>query len=402
LLLRPPLVWRLLEWLPVFHFRDGCAIIPSMTEANALVCTACAQSYCLDTSNWRCACGGLFDLKDWPAFDVARRNPLERGLPRYRGLMPLDPAWEPVTLGEGNTPLLPVQWEGQPLIFKLESMAPTGSFKDRGAAALITALRGLGIKRVVEDSSGNAGASLAAYAARAGIACNIYVPSTAAGPKLAQITSYGANVVRVEGRREAVAEAAWAATTDGAYYASHVYNPYFLAGAETFAYEIWEQLGRQAPSAVVMPVGNGSLLLGIYRGFLRLDQAGLVARMPRIFGVQAAACDPIYRAFSEGRLDVAPVISAPTMATGIAVSDPARGAQILAAVRNTEGAVVIVSEEETAQARNELARRGFYVEHTSAVAVAALPKLRDRLGPPGVEPAVVPLTGHGLKVDRQW
>lgn len=368
-----------------------------MANLNLFVCTSCSQTYPLDTRDWRCGCGGLFELETWPAFNAARIEAARPDLWRYRALLPIEPSWPEVTLGEGNTPLITTEWAGQRLCFKLESLAPTGSFKDRGAAVLVTALQGLGIQRVVEDSSGNAGASLTAYTARAGIACEVCVPASAAGPKLAQMVAHGAEVIEIKGRREYAALAAWAAAAHGAYYASHVYNPYFLAGTETLAYELWEQLERCAPAALVLPVGNGTLLLGAYRGFLRLQQAGLIDGLPRLFAVQADACAPIHKAFVRGLEDVEPTVPAPTVATGISISQPARGAQILAAVRATKGSVVTVTEEEIAEVRDQLAQQGFYVEATSAAAVAAVETLEDLLPTQGEGAVVVPLTGHGLK-----
>jgi threonine synthase len=325
----------------------------------------------------------------------------EAGLWRYRHMLPVDATWQPVTLGEGGTPLLPLDWAGRPYACKLESQAPTGSFKDRGAAVLVTALRGLGVQRAVEDSSGNAGASLAAYAARAGIACEICVPSTAAGPKLAQIEAHGAEVIQIKGKREYAALAAWAAAAHGAYYASHVFNPFFLAGTETLAFELWEQLGRRAPESVILPVGNGSLFLGVYRGFGRLRSAGLVARLPRLVAVQAAACAPIYHAFHAGQLAVEPAPRNPTVASGLGIAQPARGGEILAALRDTRGTALCVSEEAILETREALARRGFYVEESAAVAVAALQELVDISEMPAGETAVVILTGHGLKTAAQ-
>ncbi len=371
-----------------------------MIGANHFICTQCHATYPPDIREWRCPCGGLFDLADRPPFDPASIDATRPGLWRYRALLPLDPAWQPVTLGEGDTPLLQADWQGQTLLFKLESLQPTGSFKDRGFALLTTALRGLGIRRVVEDSSGNAGASLAAYAARAGIACEICVPDTAAGPKLIQMAAHGAEVIQIKGKREYAALAAWAAAAHGAYYASHVYNPFFLAGIETLAYELWEQMGHSAPAALVLPAGNGTLFLGIYNGFCRLLQAGLIPRLPRFFAVQAAACPPIYDAFCSGAEEVKPVNPAPTIACGIAVGQPARGHQVLAAVRATAGRVVQVTDEEVLRAHSRLARQGFYVEETSAAAVAALNGLQEALPQPNEGPVVVPLTGHGLKTCR--
>lgn len=370
-----------------------------MLELVSYLCVTCKQRYPVSSLDWRCSCGGLFELDNWPAFDPDRFDTSRRGQWRYRRLLPLDQSWDPVTLGEGGTPLLDVEWEGRPILFKMESMCPTGSFKDRGASTLVTALRGIGVRRVVEDSSGNAGASLAAYTARAGIECELCVPHTITGPKLAQMDFHGAEVIEIKGRREYASLAAWAASAHGALYASHVFNPFFLAGIETLAYELWEQINRRAPEAVVLPVGNGILLLGVYNGFQRLRNAGLIERLPRLIAVQAQACQPIYEAFHSGRENVEPATLAPTAASGIAICKPARGGQILAAIRASGGTVLSISEQEMGDTRSKLARRGFYVEDTSAVAVAALAQL-----PPGSagagdpEQMVVLLTGHGLKI----
>jgi threonine synthase len=371
-----------------------------MAEFNAFVCATCKRSYPLDSRDWWCECGGLFEFETQPSFDPGLIDAQDPGLWRYRALLPLEPTWEQVTLGEGGTPLLEATWDGRPVRLKLEFLAPTGSFKDRGAAVLITALHGIGVQRVVEDSSGNAGASLAAYGAKAGIACEVCVPASAAGPKLAQMAAYGAEVIEIKGKREYAALAAWAAAAHGAYYASHVYNPYFLAGTETLAYELWEQLGHRAPAALVIPTGNGTLFLGAYHGFQRLVQAGLIDHLPRFFAVQAAGCAPVYQAFLDGAGDVEPVTPEATVASGIAIANPVRGSQILAALRASGGDAVAVDEDEIETTYTRLARRGFFVEKTSAVAMAALATIQNRL-PRGESPVVVPLTGHGLKMCPQ-
>jgi threonine synthase len=368
-----------------------------MTGANAFVCTTCSRTYPLNTREWRCSCGGLFTFEHWPPFDPDLFDPSEPGLWRYRHLLPLDPSWEPVSLGEGNTPLLPGRWADRAFRFKNESVSPSGSFKDRGAAVLVTALQGLGVARVVEDSSGNAGAALAAYAARAGIDCEICVPNTAGGPKVAQMAAHGAEVIEIKGRRAYAALAAWAAAAHGAYYASHVSSPFFLAGIETLAYELWEQLGHQAPAGLVLPVGNGTLLLGLYDGFQRLERAGLIEHLPRLFAVQASACAPLYHAFHQGQIDPQSVACEPSVATGIAITQPARAEQILAAVRATGGTVLSASERSILIAHHQLAREGLYVEETAATAAAALEDVAELLPPSDTKPCVVVLTGHGLK-----
>ena len=207
-------------------------------------------------------------------------------------------------------------------------------------------------------------------------------------------------MIEIKGRREYAALAAWAASAHGALYASHVFNPFFLAGIETLAYELWEQMGRRAPEAVALPVGNGTLLLGVHQGFERLHGAGLVERQPRLIAVQVEACPPIHRAFHKGRDKVEQATMTPTAASGIAICKPVRGAQILSTIRASGGTVLTVSEQEMSDARNQLARRGFYVEDTSAVAVAALAQLPpSAVGAGDCEQTVVLLTGHGLKID---
>jgi threonine synthase len=370
-----------------------------MADVTFFVCASCAKPFPLDTRDWRCSCGGLLNL---PLADLGTEwlDKSRPGLWRYHKALPLSESWAPVTLGEGNTPLVTFAWQRHEIYAKIESQSPTGSFKDRGASVLVTALRGLGVQRVVEDSSGNAGASLAAYAARAGIGCEVFVPADITGPKLAQMAAYGAEVVQIKGKREYAALAAWAAAAHGAFYASHVFSPYFLAGTSTLAYELWEQLGFRAPDAIVLPVGNGTLLLGAYSGFQNLAQSGLISRLPRMFAVQSVASAPIFRAFMEDRYTVEPTAQLPTVATGIAIGQPARGTQVLAAVRATNGAVFAVAEEEIIQSRDQLAHRGFYVEETAAAAMAALPALFERLPESKGWTIVVPLTGHGLK--RNW
>lgn len=368
-----------------------------MAQPIGFTCATCGQSYPTDTREWLCTCGGLLDFNTWPDLDLLKVDPRQRGLWRYRAFLPLLPAWEDVTLGEGCTPLVRTDWEGRPVHLKLEYVTPTGSFKDRGASVLLTALRGLGIDRVVEDSSGNAGASIAAYAARAGIKCEICVPDTAAGPKVRQIAAYGAEIIEVKGRREYAALAAWAAAAHGAYYASHVYNPFFLAGIETLAFELWEQLDQDAVDAVLMPVGNGTLLLGMYHGFQRLCQAGAIRRLPRLFGVQAEACAPLVEAFRNCRSSPGPLQPSPTAASGIAISQPARGRGVLSAVRATNGRLISVCEQEISEAHALLASKGFHSEPTSAAAVAALRQVDGILT--AMDTLVVILTGHGLKTD---
>jgi threonine synthase len=309
-------------------------------------------------------------------------------------MLPLDEDAEAVSLGEGITPILPVQLYGSRLLCKLEFLAPSGSFKDRGTSVLVSVLKAMGVDQVVEDSSGNAAASLAAYCARADIQARIFVPAHASPAKLAQIAVYGATVVPIEGPRENSALAAQQAAASS-YYASHNHNPLFLEGTKTFAYEVWEQLGGNVPDNVVLPVGNGSLLLGTHKGFRDLQAAGLVERVPRLFAVQAEACAPFYDAYRRGLDDPQPVTPRETVAEGICIAKPSRGRQVLSAIRDTDGAVVAVNDAEIRSARSVLARAGLYVEPTSATVAAALAKLNRVIDARQV--TVAALTGSGLK-----
>jgi threonine synthase len=352
----------------------------------------CGRSYAPAADRWRCDCGGLLDLP--LATEPWRPRVEDRSM--WRHLDADDLPWREITLGEGGTPLVE---EGGGLYLKVEFASPTGSFKDRGAVVLVALARALGATRLVADSSGNAGTAVAAYAARGGIPAEIFVPAGTSEKKVHQIKGHGAEIVMVEGAREDAAAAAIARVEEsGAFYASHVYNPYFHVGTKTYGLEVFEQLGGVAPTTLALPAGNGTLVLGAHRAFAELRAAGVVDRIPRIVAVQAERCAPLAAAWAAGRADPAPVRPGPTIAEGIAIADPARGSRILAAVDDSGGAFVTVTEDEIAGAHAALAARGLWVEPTGAVSYAAVLRLRAE-GSPLVAggPVVVPLCGSGLK-----
>ncbi|MGW4638787.1 pyridoxal-phosphate dependent enzyme [Sphaerisporangium sp. NPDC004334] len=356
---------------------------------------ACGRSSVPSARRWRCDCGGTLDLAPVPL--AWNPRPGDHSLWRYRDAIAV-PGRE-LSLGEGMTPLVDAALDGEPGVrLKLEYASPTGSFKDRGAVMLVALARLLGADRLVADSSGNAGTAVAAYAARAGVPAEIFVPAGTSEKKLHQIRGHGARVTVVEGTREDTARAAAGhVERTGAFYASHVYNPYFYEGTKTYAFELFEQLGGRVPGTVVLPAGNGTLVIGAHLGFAALREAGLADRVPRIVAVQAERCAPLAAAFAAGRAEVAPVASGPTVAEGIAIAAPARGARILAAVRATGGAVVTVSEQEVAGSHAALAARGLWVEPTAAVAYAAVRRLRAEGSPYAEGEVVAPLCGSGLK-----
>jgi threonine synthase len=307
------------------------------------------------------------------------------GLWRYRADLAI--RGEPVTLGEGATPIVPYE----KYLLKLEGISPTGSFKDRGAATAITAARAAGARTVVEDSSGNAGTAIAAYAAAAGLRARIFTPDDIVPQKARAIQVLGAELIKVSGPRSAVTEAAVAAAKE-AYDAGHARDDAFLEGTKTIAYELYEELGEELHD-VVTPVGQGTVLIGMAIGFADLVAAGRMERAPKLHGVQAEACAPLVRGASLGR--PAPVGRQPSIADGIRIPEPTRAERSYAAVRYSGGRWISDSEEAIGRAWRQAAGVGLLMEPTSAVAIAGARVLNL---PPG---AVLIITGSGLKaIDR--
>jgi len=358
-------------------------------------CTVCGQPYPAEGVPYRCpTCGGIYDFSSAPRLNREAVEPALPGIWRFRHTFELPHSAAVVTLGEGNTPLLEEHLGGRKVWLKMESLNPSGSYKDRGSAVLVSWLLARGVKEAVEDSSGNAGASFAAYAARGGLRAVVYVPESASGPKRLQIERYGATLVCVPGPRSAAAQAVLAAVEQGAVYASHAYLPFGLPGIATMAFEIWEQLGFQVPGTIVAPVGHGGLLLGLVRGFEALLESKVIDRMPYVVGVQAQACAPLVQAYQEGRADSeADVEEHPTLAEGVRVRRPVRKNALLKEIERSRGEFVAIDEPEIEQAFTTLCRRGIYVEPTSALVWAAL----VRHGEHWPDPVVLILTGTGLK-----
>ncbi len=361
-----------------------------------LYCQQCGEKYSLNEPRWRCRCGSVLDIRmeaRFPRDKIHKRKPT---LWRYREALPIRHDARIVSFDEGFTPLVFMRFQGLRVGVKLEFLFPTGSFKDRGATVLVSKIKELGIKEVVEDSSGNAGAAIAAYCAAGHIGCNIYVPESVSTAKSTQIRMYGAKLVRIPGSREETAQAALK-MAQKTYYASHYWNPFFLQGTKTFAFEVWEQLGGEVPTNLILPVGHGTLLLGAYIGFRELKAAGMIEELPKIFGVQLESCSPLYRVFHQN-LDFLPEITGKeSLAEAIHISKPLRWKQLIKAVRLTGGTFLTVSEEEIIASLKEMGRRGFFVEPTSATVVAALEKLTKQNLIDPEELTVMPLTGTGLK-----
>ncbi len=360
------------------------------------ICTNCKQSFPDEGVPYRCpTCGGVYDFATPISFDPDQVSPMglvDQGIWRYRHTFKLPDTAPNVYLGEGTTPLVWGDAFGRMVAFKLETLNPTGSYKDRGSAVLVSFLLARNVREAVEDSSGNAGASFAAYAAKAGIRSRIYIPDYAAGPKRIQIELAGAEVIRILGPRSNAADAVRRTAEQGSVYASHAYLPQGLAGYATIAYELVEQM-ETPPATILVPAGQGNLLLAIGRGFQALQSAGVIQQIPHLIGVQARACAPLWAVFNYGMAGYGWVTEGETLAEGVRIKNPVRGDAVMQIVADSQGQFVVVDEEEILAGRDYLSRQGLYVEPTAAIVWSALRQVADD----APDPIAVVLTGSGLK-----
>jgi threonine synthase len=353
------------------------------------------ETFPLDTPRW-CGTGRapLF-LTDLPGITRAQVDTTTRSLWRYRAALPMQ-ATDPITMGEGCTPLVPRSLHGATAHLKLEWFMPTGSFKDRGASVMLSFLRQQGISEVLEDSSGNGGAAVSAYAAAGGMKATIMAPESTSPAKTVAMRAAGAAVELIPGNRQATSDAA-EARAETTFYASHNWHPFFLQGTKTLAYELWEDLGFEAPDNVIIPCGAGSNVLGCDIGFSELLRAGAISRLPRLFAAQPENCGPIAASFMAGRDERVATPILPTIAEGTAIAQPIRLPEVIAALRRSRGGAVMLTEEEIAASALSLARIGIYVEPTCAQAEAAFRRLLEAGAIKPSETTVLVLTGTGLK-----
>ena len=325
-----------------------------------------------------------------------------RDLWRYREVLPLD-GGEPVSLGEGMTPLIELPRLGRELGFadlhaKHEGFHPTGSFKDRGMAAAITGLRDRGVERVALPSAGNAASSAAAYAARAGLRCRVVMPRTTPLANQLECRLFGAEVELVDGSiREAAAHLKKTAGPEW-FLLNTLREPFRLEGKKTMGYELWEALDGRLPDAIVYPAGGGTGLVGMWKAFDELAQAGHVRARPRMFAVQAEGCASIVRAFESGAAEATPIEAPTTLAAGLRVPAAIGDRLMLRALRESRGGAIAVSDAAIVQAALRLARtEGLLVSPEAAATLAALEPLRERELLDPHSKTVVFLTASGLK-----
>jgi threonine synthase len=355
-----------------------------------LRCIKCREHQSATIARLNCVkCNGLLEISYYQ--DVSKVAPR----------LPLNLPSSQLTLGEGNSPAVHFKVLGEELGLevlwaKLEYLSPTGSFKDRGSSVLISAAREEGVVEFVEDSSGNAGASLSAFAAAAGMTAHIFVPATTSENKLNQIRVYGATLHTIEGPRQAATESAQAMVDqEDILYLSHNYSAYFAEGMKSFSYEVTAIVGTDIEH-IVFPVGNGSLLVGAHKGFDELVKANVLGITPKLHAVQALAISPIVAAINKKVWSWNP--SERTVASGISVSNPPRIEQTVNAIRASGGAATSVADKDILRWQHEIAtKEGVFCEPTSAAAFAGLEKLIKQGVIPKGSKVLVPVTGSGLK-----
>jgi threonine synthase len=324
-----------------------------------LECSGCGATAAADGLPNVCpSCGAPWLVRYSRSFDLPLRGQLAgAGMWRYRALMPLRHNEQPVTLGEGGTPLLRAarlaeHLGGARLWIKDEAVNPTGSFKARGLAAAMTRATAAGASRFVLPTAGNAGVAAAAYAARAGASVRVFAPDTTPRPLLAQMKAYGADVVTVDGHiGECGRLAREYASAALAFDLSTLREPYRIEGKKTLALEIAEQFGWRPPGAIIYPTGGGTGLIGMWKGFGELIAAGWVrGPMPRLYTVQSSGCAPVVQAFERGLDRCEPWKDPWTVAAGLRVPAPLGGALMLRALRDSRGGAVAVTDDALTQA----------------------------------------------------
>jgi len=333
---------------------------------------------------WKCPkCGSPLVISTGRRYEVSKG----RGLARYKSVLPVTPL---KYMGEGETPLVKVSEEGVEVWFKLEYLNPSGSFKDRGTSLSLSYARKLGYTTVVDDSSGNTAISISLYSRALGLKPVLFIPRTAPEGKKKILRFLGAELHESESRGAASVDVVeYSRSHPEAYYVAHTWSYFYVIGAATIAFEVFEEAG--VPDYVIAPVGSGGLLLGLAHGFKTLLEQGLTTKMPRIIGVQGYSVQPVNVALK----GVETPGEESWLADGIMVPNPPRLAEIVDAIRESQGDVHLVGNTEVREAWLKLVDQGFLVEPTSAAAYAALERLKTRLQGKSV---LVPLTGSGLKI----
>ncbi len=370
-------------------------------------CIRCGREFPRDEIVYTCTrCKGLLDIKyDYSSIDnEGILKSKGRGVWRYRALLPFEEWSRPVTINEGDTPLYRCDRLAKAigiknLWVKHEGLNPTGSFKDRGMTVGVTKALELHVKGVACASTGNTSASLAIFAAKAGIPCYVLLPKgKVALGKVAQAMMHGAKVFSLRGNFDDALRVVRILCEEENLYLLNSVNPYRLEGQKTIAFEIAEQLNWNIPDRVVLPVGNAGNISAIYKGFLELERLGITSSVPMMTGIQAEGAQPVVRAFREGRAEITPEPNPETIASAIRIGNPVNAMKALLAIRDSGGLAESVTDAEITDSQLLLARlEGIGVEPASAASIAGLRKLYDGGEIERGERIVCITTGHLLK-----
>jgi threonine synthase len=382
-----------------------------VTFVTHVECTVCGERHAAGQLLTVCQrCGQMLAVRyDLPRVaasvtkDALRQRP--PGMYRFRELVPLGDGEQPVTLGEGGTPLLPLRrlaaYLGLRHVWgKDEGQNPTGSFKARGLGMAITRARTLGARGFVIPSAGNAGGAAALYAARCGLPCAVIVPRGTPPAAIAEAAIGGAQVFTIEGSIATAGKVVGRVTPDlGWFDLSTLKEPYRLEGKKTMGLELAEQLDWTMPDVLLYPTGGGTGLVGIPKGYEELREMGWVSgALPRFYAIQAEGCAPMVTAFHSGAETTTPWENPTTHAAGLRVPSPFAGRQMLRILRETKGGAVAVSERAMIEAQHLLARlEGIWTSPEGAALVAALGQLKDSGQVTADARVVIMLTGAGIK-----
>ncbi len=385
-----------------------------MVEIKSLKCFICGKTYPSEKLNvlFRCpTCNsGLNAIYDYNAIQVTLLgNPIIRGeflrrVPhhwKYFHFYNIRDTTKVISMAEGGTPLLESKTTTKELrlahlYFKYEGSNPTGSFKDRGSTVEITNAMENEARSVICASTGNMGASVAAYAAMAGIKCTILIPEKIPNEKLAQIYAYGAKIIQVKTNLyQTIQRLSEDAASQYGYF---LFGDYInrTEGEKSVGFEIIDQLGWKPPDYVFCPIGTGTLIWAIWKSFMEFKEVGLIDKLPKIVGVQAKGCAPVIDALSKKTLKITPIEDPKTVASAIACPDPITGSGAILAIQNSNGFGIGVTDEEIIEARKKLARIGLFAEPSGAVSFAGVLKMQERKDFSNTSIVCV-ITGHGLK-----
>ncbi|UZE92278.1 MAG: threonine synthase [Methanosarcinales archaeon] len=370
-----------------------------------LECIECKATYPDSEIIYRCPkCSGLLDVTyDYSKIDFRPEKLTQSpSVWKYKPLLPIE--GRIISINEGGTPLykcdrLAKQIGSRELYVKHEGLNPTGSFKDRGMTVGVSKALEVGMKMVACASTGNTSASLAIYAAKAGITAVVLLPAgKVAMGKLAQAIMHGAKVISIKGNFDEAFQLVQELCNSSEFYLLNSINPFRLEGQKTIGFEIVDQLGWETPDMVILPVGNAGNISAIYKGFVEFQRLDIIDEIPKMTGIQAEKAAPIVDAFKKDAKEIVPVSKPETVATAIRIGDPVNAPKALRAIRNSGGVAEIVSDDEIVQAQKDLARlEGIGVEPASAASVAGLRKLIEQGTIDKDERIVCVTTGHLLK-----